>query len=187
MLILKDVAAMVVAKRRRRMGSTVRGFYWLIDDAIAGCGRPGGAAYHRAENDAALLKALDADLSSLRAKGIEAVLSLTETPLADGALDRHDLTWLHLPIDDLAAPTPDQFRQGLAFIDRQRARGRKVVVHCLVGQGRTGSILAAYLIRGGLDAPAALRQLRAVCTGAVENRDQEQALDEFAARRDWVV
>jgi atypical dual specificity phosphatase len=169
------------------MGAAVRGFYWLIDGALAGSGRPGGWRRGGAADDPALLKALDDDLTALRGHGIEAVLTLTETPLVEGALERHDLAGLHIPIDDLQAPTPDQFRDALAFIDRQRARGRKVVVHCLVGQGRTGSILAAYLIRGGLDAPTALRQLRAVCPGAVENRDQEQALAEFAARRDWLV
>ncbi len=165
----------------------MRGFYWLIEGALAGSGRPGGWRRGAAADDPALLAALDADLAALRHRGIEAVLTLTETPLAEGALERHGLAGLHLPIDDLHAPTPEQFLQGLAFIDRQRALGRTVVVHCLVGQGRTGSILAAYLIRGGLHAPAALRQLRAVCPGAVENRDQEQALADFAARRDWLV
>lgn len=165
----------------------MRGFYWLIDGALAGCGRPGGWRRHAAADDPALLAALDADLAQLRERGIEAVLTLTETPLAAGALERHGLTGLHIPIEDLRAPTPEQFQDSLAFIDRQRALGRRVVVHCLVGQGRTGSILAAYLIRGGLDAPSALRQLRAVCPGAVENPEQEEALAAFAARRDWVL
>lgn len=168
-------------------GWCVRGFYWLIDGALAGAGRPGGWRRNATVDDPALLAALDADLAALRQRGIEAVLTLTETPLAGGALERHDLVGLHLPIDDLQAPTPDQFRAALAFIDRQRALGRPVVVHCLVGQGRTGSVLAAYLIRGGLDAPTALRQLRAVCPGAVENAAQEQALADFAARRDWLI
>jgi len=169
------------------MGCGVRGFYWLIDGALAGCGRPGGWRRNAAADDPALLAALDADLAKLRDEGIEAVLTLTETPLAAEVLTRHGLESRHIPIDDMRAPTPEQFRQALAFIDQQRALGRRVVVHCLVGQGRTGSILAAYLIRGGLDAPAALRQLRAVCPGAVENREQEQALADFAARRDWLV
>lgn len=175
-------------RRRGDEGTNqMRGFYWLIDGALAGSGRPGGWRRRGAADDPALLAALDADLRALRAQGIEAVLTLTETPLAAGALERQDLAGLHIPIEDLRAPTAEQFRQALAFIDQQRARGRKVVVHCLVGQGRTGSILAAYLIRGGLDAPAALRQLRAVCPGAVENREQEHALADFAARRDWLI
>jgi atypical dual specificity phosphatase len=170
----------------------MQGFYWLIEDELAGCGRPGGrgagrrgASYGQAPVDAGA--ALDADLDWLRAQGIGAVLSLTETPLEEGALARHGLEALHLPIDDMTAPTPDQLDRALGFIDRQRALGRRVAVHCLVGQGRTGTVLAAYLIRRGLSPQAALRQLRAVCPGAVENPEQERALQAFAERRDWIV
>ena len=163
----------------------MRGFYWLVDGVIAGCSRPGGR--RGGGTGAAEAAVLDEALVWLRAQGVDAVLSLTETPLTAGALERHGLAVLHLPIDDMRAPTPDQLRRARAFIDRQRALGRRVVVHCLVGQGRTGTVLAAYLIRGGLDADAALRAVRAVCPGAVENPEQERALAEFAARRDWIV
>ena len=64
---------------------------------------------------------------------------------------------------------------------------RRVAVHCLMGQGRTGSILAAYLIRAGATPEDALARLRAVCPGAVENPTQERALQEFARRRDWII
>jgi hypothetical protein len=59
------------------------GFYWLIDDALAGCGRPG--KWSRRDGDgadlAAATAALDDDLRWLRDRGIGAVLTLTETPL----------------------------------------------------------------------------------------------------------
>ena len=164
----------------------MRGFYWLIDGVLAGCARP-GARGRREEIGPEAEAALDADLAWLRERGVGAVLSLTETPLAAEALDRHGLEVLHLPVDDLRAPTPEQIRQALAFIDRQRGLGRRVVVHCLVGQGRTGTILAAYLIRGGLEADAALREVRAACPGAVGSPEQERALAAYAAARDWIV
>lgn len=162
----------------------MRGFYWLIEGALAGCSRPGhrhGAATSSIE------AALDEDLGWLKGRGIEAVLSLTETPLTPGALERHDLAGLHLPVDDLTAPTPAQLGAALTFIDWHRALGQRVAVHCLVGQGRTGTVLAAYLIRDGLSPAEALRDLRTVCPGAVENPVQERALEEFAARRDWII
>jgi atypical dual specificity phosphatase len=165
----------------------MRGFYWLVDGVLAGCSRPGGRRRSEPSGSADATAVLDADLAWLRERGIGAVLSLTETPLSTGALARHDLTELHLPVDDLRAPTPDQLRTALAFIDRQRALGRAVAVHCLVGQGRTGTVLAAYLVRGGLDATAALREVRAVCPGAVGSPDQERALEAFAAARDWII
>lgn len=166
-----------------------RGFYWLIEGALAGCGRPGRWSRRDGEGtDAAVAAAaLDDDLRWLRDQGIGAVLSLTETPLLARVLARHDLIALHLPVDDLTPPTPAQLEVALAFIDDQRLGGRRVAVHCLVGQGRTGTVLAAYLIRGGLSADLALREVRAVCPGAVGSPTQEEALRDFAARRAWLL
>lgn len=169
------------AQEGTRRGRAARGFYWLIEGVLAGCGRPGRFGTRDAP------ASLDDDLAWLRAQGIGAVLSLTETPLTAGTLDRHGLIELHLPVDDLRAPTPWQLDAALDFIDGQRARGRSVAVHCLMGQGRTGTVLAAYLIRGGLGAEEALRELRAACPGAVAAAEQEEALRAFAARRDWLL
>ena len=167
----------------------MRGFYWLVEDALAGCGRPGGGASRREsalESDGAAA-ALDADLAWLREQGIGAVLTMTETPLDAEALARHGLEALHLPVEDMTAPTPEQFERALRFIDHHRVRGTPVVVHCLVGQGRTGVVLAAYLVRLGATPAQALAEVRAVCPGAVENPEQERALAAFAARRDWII
>jgi polymorphic toxin system DSP-PTPase phosphatase-like protein len=179
---------------RGRCGMLSR-FYWLIDAQLAGCSRPGVSERRRAaagrspemEDAASLHVALDEDLAWLREQGIGALLSLTETPLAEGVITRHGLPVLHLPIPDLQAPTPDEFVRALGFIDRQRAERRAVAVHCLAGQGRTGTVLAAFRIRAGLAPEQALRELRAVCPGAVGAEAQEQALHRFAARRDWIL
>ena len=172
----------------------IPGFYWLIDGVLAGCSRPGGrrgadrgtAAGAAAGARSPAGDGLDEDLAWLRRQGIGAVLSLTETPLAGDRLARHGLAGLHLAVPDLQAPTPGQLDEALAFVDAQRAQGRAVVVHCLVGQGRTGTVLAAYLIRGGLSVAAALRLVRAVCPGAVGAAVQERALETFAAARAWL-
>lgn len=164
------------------------GFYWLIPGVLAGCPRPGarrGRADPRGGGNG--VETLDADLAWLAGQGIRALLSLTEEPLAAGVLTRHGLDGLHLPVDDLTAPTPEQIRLALAFIDRHRAHGRPVAVHCLVGQGRTGTVLAAYLIRNGTHPDGALAEVRALCPGAVGSRVQEEALVAFAARRDWLI
>jgi atypical dual specificity phosphatase len=169
----------------------MRSFYWLIENALAGCGRPGGsgprARYGPPADEVEMMAALDADLAFLHEQGIGAVLTLTETPLADEALTRAGMESLHIPIVDMAAPSSLQFEHALSFIDEQRGLGRRVAVHCLVGQGRTGSILAAYLIRAGATPEDALARVRDVCPGAVENPAQERALQEFARRRDWII
>lgn len=168
-------------------------FYWLVDGVLAGCSRPGvadrrGPAPEQNRADAAAAgEVLERDLTWLRGQGIGAVLSLTETPLTADIVARHGLHVLHLPIPDLHAPTSEQFMRALSFVDRQRATGRAVVAHCLVGQGRTGTILAAYRIRNGATPEQALHEIRTICPGAVGSPEQEQALHRFAARHDWIL
>lgn len=157
----------------------IRGFYWLIPHILAGSSRPGASPRD--------VQALHDDLAWLREQGIGAVLSLTETPLEADALEHHGLVSLHLPVPDFTAPNPDQLDRALAFIDQQRREGRAVVVHCQMGQGRTGTILAAYLIRAGRSVPDALAEVRDVCPGAVETPEQQRALHAFAQRRDWIL
>ncbi len=172
-------------------------FYWLIDNALAGCSRPGEPEkqrrgdHRRGERDGLdeldPRDALDRDLAWLRRQGIRAVLSLTETPLADEVLARHDLATLHLPVPDLTAPSSEQLMRALGFIDLQRSLGRAVAVHCLVGEGRTGTVLAAYRVRGGATPEQALREIRGHRPGAIGSKEQERALHAFAAHRDWIV
>jgi atypical dual specificity phosphatase len=154
-------------------------FYWLIDHVLAGCSQPGSAS--------SCPEALEDDLQWLRSRGIGAVLSLTEAPLAQQALDRYELAALHLPITDQTAPSPEQFVRALGFIDGQQAQGRAVVVHCRMGQGRTATILAAHLVRAGITPQEALRCLRAICPGAISAPAQERALESFGARREWFL
>ncbi len=164
-------------------------FYWLVEDVLAGCSRPGGTARNREASlpPEATAQQLDEDLTWLRDHSIGAVLTLTETPLDSDVLARHGLPTLHLPVDDLTPPTPEQIDLALRFIDEQRMHGRAVAVHCLMGQGRTGTVLAAYLIRAGATPESALRELRSLCPGAVENPSQENALQAYFRRRDWII
>ena len=161
-------------------------FFWLVQGVLAGCSRPGVSP------SMSLVAGLDhtalsQDLAWLRAQGIGAVLSLTETSLLDEAVAERGLAMLHLPVPDLEPPAPDQFMAALSFIDRQRSLGRAVAVHCLAGQGRTGTVLAAYLIRQGRTSDAALAEVRALCPGAVGSDSQERALHRFAVARDWIL
>ena len=170
----------------------MRDFYWVIDGMLAGCPRPGGRETgnpfkRKKEGLSEEGERLDEELTWLEAHGVGAILSMTETPLAADTLAKHTLTVLHLPVPDMTPPTTGQLIRALEFIDEQHTLGKAVVVHCLMGQGRTGTVLAAYLIRGGASATEALRTVREVCAGAVGSPSQERALSTFAERRDWIV
>jgi len=172
----------------------VPGFYWVDEGRLAGCGRPGGRrgdGFHGAGGfglpPAPDDRALDEDLAWLRAAGIGAVLTLTEGEIPAAALARHGLDGKHLPVPDMAAPTPDQLRAALAFLDWHRADGRAVAVHCRMGQGRTGTVLAADLVRAGRAPADAITELRAVCPHAVESPPQVRALEAFAKERGWLL
>ena len=160
----------------------MRGFYWLVPNVLAGCSRPGG---RQGQWEGGVQ--LEQDLSWLLSQEIGSILTLTETGLAQDAIKRHGFVNLHIPVVDMTAPTPEQIAESLTFIDEQVAKGRRVVVHCLVGQGRTGTVLAAYLIRTGIPPERAIAELRIVCPHAVENAIQEEALARFAERRDWIL
>lgn len=151
-------------------------FYWLQPDMLAGCSRPGA---HGAP--------LGADLLRLREAGILALLTLTETPLPAHELEAVGLTSLHLPIDDFHAPTTGQMLDALGFIDAMLAENMPVAVHCLAGQGRTGTILAARLLRGGLAAGDAIAEVRAIAPGAIESAPQIAALERWAREQPWLI
>jgi len=159
-------------------------FYWLIPGVLAGCSRPGGTKERwRAPSEQDVAR----DLEWLHSQGVRALVSLTEQSLPESVIAASGIEVLHLPVVDMQPPAAMQFSEALRFIDYHRARSEPVAVHCLMGQGRTGSILAAYMIREGQSQLEALTELRAVCPHAVENNLQEQALEAFATRRDWII
>jgi atypical dual specificity phosphatase len=61
-------------------------------------------------------------------------------------------------------------------------RGRPVAVHCASGLGRTGTLLAAFLVSQGATAEGAIERVRSVRPGSVETLEQEQAIHAYAQR-----
>jgi len=70
-------------------------------------------------------------------------------------------------------------RAARLVVDLTRS-GKKVLVHCAAGKGRTGTVLAAYLIlKDGISAEEAIRRVRSLRPGSIEP-NQEEGLKEWA-------
>ena len=152
-------------------------FYWVEEGLLAGSSRPGGL---RDMN-------LPADLDELQAYGIGAIVSMTETPIDQLAVEEFGMRYSHIPVIDFTAPSVPQILDALADIDAAQAEGRAVLVHCAAGQGRSATILCSWLIRQGSTADEAVAHLRSVCDRAVENEAQLACLASFERERPWVV
>lgn len=145
-----------------------RGFLWLIRGKLAGTPRPG------------IVRDLDEDLEALRRVGITVLISLTRTPPDTAALQAYGIGNLWSPIPDMGAPSIDQAQWLCRQIEELIARGESVAVHCRAGLGRTGTVLAAFLIWQGREALEALEAVRRVEPKWVQSEEQVAFLEEFA-------
>lgn len=152
--------------------------WWLIPRESAGMPMPYVHPERRAGGDGAIDAYAD-DLVELKNNGIQAVICLLNLPGDEPIYRRAGFDFLLLAIPDGAAPTAEQANQAVKFIDRQREMQRAVAVHCAAGLGRTGTILAAYLIAKGATASAAVARVRVVEPAAIETNRQLQFLHEF--------
>ena len=68
------------------------------------------------------------------------------------------------------------------FVDEALSLGESVVVHCAAGYGRTGTMLACYLVHKGYGPTEAINEVRRKRPGSIETKEQENAIYEYSAR-----
>lgn len=100
---------------------------------------------------------------------------VTSTQIAKlGLLDCHEL------VPDFTAPKKEQINRLVEFITRSLAEDKPIGISCGMGLGRTGTILACYLVTQGYEAGAAIDGVRGKRPGSIETKSQEDAVKAYA-------
>lgn len=127
------------------------------------------------------------DLEQLRHEGFAVLISLLKEQEQKPRYDLARATSLgfvrhNIPVRDFHPPTVDQLEKFIKLIAELPTEA-KAVIHCEGGTGRTGTFAAAYWIAKGMTVSGAIAHVRRARPNAVETREQEAALRDFAAKR----
>ncbi len=165
--VLMEMQPLVAAENAVAASRGPNGFSWLVPGRLAGTPWPG------------VVHDMDMDLKALSRCGVTMLITLTEKDFPQDALARHGLKNFHLPVYDHEPPTVAQIQMLLARMSAAMRRGEVLAVHCLAGLGRTGTVLAAWMVREGLTAEEALRRVRLIDAQYVQSQAQEALLYEY--------
>ncbi len=111
--------------------------------------------------------------------GISAVINLRKEH-QDVFVQPFPVAYLWLPVEDHTDPTLEQILLGVQFIDTAVQAGKRVLVHCKMGIGRSPTMAAAYFVWKDQTVTDAIRQVEGTrrIMGPVVSR---VALNELAA------
>jgi len=123
-----------------------------------------------------------AELESIKSQGIDAIVNLCAE-----FCDLHEIEETrgfevyYLPIWDETAPDMEEMEKGLAWLDEAIYLGKKVLVHCRHGIGRTGTFVTSYLLRRGLGLKFASKKLKS-SRAAPTNYSQWRLLKKYGKK-----
>ena len=134
-------------------------FSWLINYKLAGSGMPTSTA----------------ELEWVIKTGVKSIVTMTEEPLPESWIK--NVKYLHVPTEDLSAPDIEKIDNTVDYIHERIKNDEPTMVHCAAGIGRTGTILACYLVKyHGLSTKDAIDKVRKERPGSIQSESQEIAI-----------
>ena len=145
-----------------------RGFHWVVTNKLAATPRPG------------LLSEQKLDLQALVKVGVDYLVCLEEQETVSRALASElGIEICHFPIQDMKKPGLEETDNLITHIEQKIRLGKCIAVHCKAGLGRTGTIIASYLIKNGMTPIEATRKVRCMDPRMIQSEEQECFIEEF--------
>lgn len=148
----------------------MRHFFWVAEGRLAASEQPG---YY---------DTLLPDLVYIKNQGIMAIVNLTERNEEQVEIERLGFEYRHIPIEDFTAPAQVQIDEFLEYVEEMNRKKKPVLVHCHAGLGRTGTMVACYLVAHGMSAHDAIEKVREKRSSSIEIEEQEEAVFFFEKR-----
>jgi atypical dual specificity phosphatase len=123
------------------------------------------------------------DLLQIEQLGIDVIISLDEGIREHPNYEEMKTKFEHheLFITDFDVPTKELIEQFLEIISAAQKEKKKVLVHCIAGCGRTGTMLALAerFIYGTIDGEEAIKMVRKIRPCAIETPNQQKLILEY--------
>ncbi|KAJ8924187.1 hypothetical protein NQ315_006978, partial [Exocentrus adspersus] len=115
------------------------------------------------------------NLELLWEEGIRHIVTLCPEKLP--ALENSKFEWTYIPVTECRAPSIEDIFKFIRVVQWCRKTNKPLGVHCRMGLGRTGVMVAIYLVYfHGMEADQALKNLRYLRPGSVDSPEQEECV-----------
>ena len=155
-----------IGDAKRKLHGMITGkpdnFSWIIEEKLAGSAIPTSKE----------------EIDWIKQEGVKSIVTIREEPLEDEWIK--DVNYLHVHSNDMGIPEFSDLVNSVDFIHQRITNDEPVMVHCLAGLGRTGTILACYLIKyENTSADDAIQKVRNERHGSIQSFSQEEIIFRF--------
>ena len=155
-----------IGDAKRKLHGMITGkpdnFSWLIEGKLAGSAIPTSFE----------------EIKWLVDGGVKSIVTVREESLDDDWIK--NINYLHIHSNDMGVPEFEDLVKAVDFIHQRITNNEPVMVHCLAGLGRTGTILACYLIKyQKLSADDSIQKVRESRPGSIQSFPQEEIIFQF--------